>query len=188
MGGADKALMPLSGRPLIAYAIERLEPQVAAVAVSANGDAARFAAFEVPVLPDTVPGSCGPLAGILAGLDWAAQEGAQALVSVAVDTPFFPCDLVPRLLLAAGADGTGGAAVAASGGRVHPVFGLWPVALRGRLRSVLAQGTRRVEEWVGLAGAGRAVAQFPVAGVDPFFNINTAADLAAAQRMQERRQ
>ena len=184
MGGADKALVLLSGRPLIAFAAERLEPQVEALAVSANGDGARFAACGLPVLPDTVPGSCGPLAGILAGLDWAAGRGAQALVSVAVDTPFFPCDLVPRLCLAATG---GGAAVAASGGRVHPVFGLWPVALRGVLRTALAQGTRRVEDWVCLAGAERAVAQFPVADLDPFFNINTAADLAAAQMMQERR-
>ncbi len=183
MGGTDKAFLPLSGRPLIALAVERLGPQVAALAISANGDAARFATFDLPVLPDTVPGFCGPLAGILAGLDWAADGGAQALVSVAVDTPFFPCDLVPRLLLAAGA---GGAAVAASGGRVHPVFGLWPVALRGHLRTALVQGTRRAGDWVRLAGAEGAVAQFPVADPDPFFNINTAADLAEAHRMQER--
>ncbi len=138
MGGADKAMLPLAGRPLIAHSIDRLEPQVERLAISANGDATRFAALRLPVLPDTR--SEGPLSGILSALDWAAPLGATAVVSVPVDAPFLPPDLVPRLILAG--EGAGGCALARSGGHDHPTFGLWPVALREPLRAFLASGAK----------------------------------------------
>lgn len=183
MGGGDKALMELGGRPLLAHVIDRLAPQVAALALSANGDPARFARFGLPVLPDTVTGHPGPLAGVLAGLDWAAGQGAQSIVTAAADTPFFPCDLVPRLLLA----GEGMApplvlaATRAPDGepRLQPTFGLWPVALRETLRADLARGERKVRAWATAQGA--RVAEFPADGLDPFFNINAPADLDRAR-------
>ncbi|MCR8548688.1 molybdenum cofactor guanylyltransferase MobA [Salipiger sp. P9] len=178
MGGGDKALLTLGGQTLLSRVAERLEPQVAALALNANGDPGRFSTAGLPVLPDSVPGHPGPLAGILAGLDWAAEQGGDTVVSVACDTPFFPCDLVPQLLLAA--EGMPAPlALAASGGRTHPVFGLWPVALRDALRAALLRGERRVR---GFAEAhGGRLAAFPVGELDPFFNINSPADLAAAE-------
>jgi molybdenum cofactor guanylyltransferase len=172
MGGADKALLPLAGMPLLAHAIDRLAPQVARLAISANGDAARFAAFAMPVLPDARV--MGPLGGILAALDWA--QGADAVVSVAVDTPFFPCDLVPRLCLAAGGTGM---AMAQSAGHDHPTFALWPTALRSHLRAFLDSGAKpRVRDFANAHGPQRAV--FDDAA---FHNLNTPADLAAAERL-----
>jgi molybdenum cofactor guanylyltransferase len=170
MGGADKALMPLGGRPLLAHAMERLAPQVAQLVISANGDATRFAAFGLPVLPDAQV--MGPLGGILAALDWAT--GADAVVSVAVDTPFFPCDLVPRLCLAA--DGIG-MAMAQSGGHDHPTFALWPTALRGALRAFLNSGAKpRVRDFAQAHNVQRAV----FVDDSAFHNLNTSADLAQA--------
>lgn len=184
MGGGDKALLELGGESLLARVAARLAPQVAALALSANGDPARFAPFGGPVLPDSLPGHPGPLAGVLAGLDWAAGEGASHIVTAAVDTPFLPRDLVERLAAAAG--GTGAAlALAASPveGRVrrHPTFGLWPVALRDDLRAALGGGLRKVSLWADRHGAARAV--FDAAGRDPFFNVNTPDDLARAEAM-----
>lgn len=183
MGGGDKALLDLGGRPLLAHAIERLEPQVAGLALNANGDAGRFARFGLPVLADSVPGYAGPLAGVLAGLDWAAEQGGESIVTVAADTPFFPCDLVPRLLFA----GEGMAhplvlaATAEAGGmvRLQPTIGLWPVALREVLREALARGERKVRAWAEAQGA--RVAEFETVGFDPFFNINTPEDLQRAR-------
>ncbi|WP_372602886.1 molybdenum cofactor guanylyltransferase MobA [Actibacterium sp.] len=180
MGGRDKALLPLAGRPLLAHVLDRLEPQVARVALSAAGDAARFERFGLPVLKDAGNDPAGPLAGILAGLEFAATQGADHIVTVAVDTPFFPGDLVPQLLLAAESAGTP-IALAASHGNLHPVFGLWPVALRDDLRAALAAGTRRVRVWAQDQGMARA--EFPAPGLDPFFNINTPDDLAQAQAL-----
>jgi molybdopterin-guanine dinucleotide biosynthesis protein A len=174
MGGADKALVPLAGHPLIDRVLERIEPQVEALAISANGDPARFAGRGLPVLPDDQPQ--GPLSGILAALDWAAPRGAESVVSVAVDTPFFPPDLVPRLLLAAETAGTG-TALAESAGRLHPTFGLWPVALRGDLREALARGEARVTDFA--RRHAHATAHFPDDGA--FHNINTPADAAMAE-------
>jgi molybdenum cofactor guanylyltransferase len=171
MGGADKALMPLGGRPLLAHAVERLAPQVARLAISANGDAARFAGFGLPILPDARV--IGPLGGVLAALDWA--DGADAVVSVAVDTPFFPCDLVPRLCLAAGGIGM---AMAQSGGDDHPTFGLWPTALRDALRAFLNTGAKpRLRDFAQAHGVQRAV----FADDGAFHNLNTLADLAHAE-------
>ncbi|MCR8724921.1 molybdenum cofactor guanylyltransferase MobA [Frigidibacter sp. ROC022] len=177
MGGADKAFLTLGGSSLLARVIDRFAPQVDRLALSANGDPARFSGFGLPVLPDPVPGFPGPLAGLLAGLDWAAGAGAETLVTVATDTPFLPPDLVPRLLLA----GDGGPALAATPGGLHPTFALWPVTLAGALRDRLAAGHRRLSDFAAAHGA--ATASFPDQPFDPFLNINTAEDLARAEAM-----
>jgi molybdopterin-guanine dinucleotide biosynthesis protein A len=173
MGGADKAMLTLAGRTLIAHVTDRLEPQVERLAISANGDAARFAALRLPVLPDLR--SEGPLSGILSALDWAAPLGATAVVSAPVDAPFLPPDLVPRLILAG--ESSGGCALARSGGNDHPTFGLWPVALREPLRAFLASGEKpRVRAFADAQHAARA----DFAGDGAFANLNTPEDLAAA--------
>lgn len=183
MGGGDKGLLQLGGRSLLARVVDRILPQVAGLALNANGDAGRFADLGLPVLPDTVAGFPGPLAGVLAGMDWAAAQGASHVVSVAADTPFLPEDLVPRLLLAA----EGGAAIvlaaSAAEGRLirHPTFGLWPVDLRDILRAALRRGERKVGLWAEQQGA--ALSAFPSGSVDPFFNINTPEDLARAEAL-----
>jgi molybdopterin-guanine dinucleotide biosynthesis protein A len=187
MGGGDKGFLRLGGKPILDHVIDRLAPQVAGLALNANGDASRFAGYGLTVLPDGVAGFPGPLAGVLAGLDWAAEQGAETIVTAAADTPFFPCDLVPRLLLA-GEDMVHPLVLAATPdpdrGQVrHPTFGLWPVALRDDLRAALAEGLRKVVLWTDRHG-GR-VASFPVAAGDPFFNINTPEDLATAQALAE---
>jgi molybdopterin-guanine dinucleotide biosynthesis protein A len=179
MGGGDKALLPLAGRPLLAHVIDRLAPQVGPLALGANGDPARFAGFGLAVVPDGEPGQ-GPLGGLLAGLDWAASLGAPALVTAAVDTPFLPRDLVARLRAAAGPAGI--AIAAADGGdgpERHPTAGLWPVALRAALKADLATGERRLGAWA--AARGCALARFPDAAA--FFNVNTPSDLVHAEAM-----
>jgi molybdopterin-guanine dinucleotide biosynthesis protein A len=186
MGGGDKCLLPLGGRPILTHVIERLAPQVDALALNANGDPARFAAFGLPVLPDGVAGHAGPLAGVLAGMDWAAGRGASAIVTAAADTPFFPRDLVTLLRAAAVAADTGLAMAATPGedGRPdrHPTFGLWPVALREDLRAALAAGTRKVVAWTEPHGCARAIVHDRG---EPFFNVNTPDDLRAAETMLE---
>lgn len=183
MGGGDKGLRLLGGQSLLARVEARLAPQVGAVALNANGDAARFADFGLPVIADSIPGFAGPLAGVLAGLDWAATQGADTIVTVAADTPFFPCDLVPQLLLAS--EGMTHPLVLAAtpdakrGRARHPTFGLWPVALRDDLRAALADGLRKVVLWTD-KHAGRE-AFFPQE--DAFFNVNTPDDLARAETM-----
>lgn len=176
MGGRDKALLMLGGQTLLGHAQSRLAPQVERMALSANGDLGRFAA-DMAVLPDD--GSHGPLSGILTALDWAAPLGATSVVSVAVDTPFFPPDLVPHLCLAAEGS-SGGVAVAISDGVDHPTFSIWPVALHGDLRSFLASGAKpRVMDFARAHDAARAV----FADSAAFFNVNTPEDLAAANAM-----
>lgn len=183
MGGGDKGMRTLGNATILGHVIDRLSPQVEALALNANGDPARFASLALPVLPDSVEGFAGPLAGVLAGLDWAAGEGAEHIVTAAADTPFFPADLVPRLLLAAEQSGTPIALARTENGR-HPTFGLWPVALRDDLRAALNDGLRKVVLWTDRHGT--AMAEFPVAGFDPFFNVNTPEDLAEAQALLER--
>lgn len=183
MGGGDKGLLPLGRGTLLDHVIDRLEPQVAGLALNANGDPERFARFGLPVLADTIDGYAGPLAGVLAGLDWAAERGAETIVTAAADTPFFPPDLVPQLLLAAeGMDHP--LALAATldperGVSRHPTFGLWPVALRDDLRTALQAGLRKVVMWTD-AHEGRQ-ALFPAGAIDPFFNVNTPEDLDHAR-------
>jgi molybdopterin-guanine dinucleotide biosynthesis protein A len=181
MGGVDKALVPLAGAPLLAHVIARLEPQVERLVLSANGDAARFARFGLPVLPDG-PGA-GPLAGVLAALRWAAPLGATAVVSAPVDGPFLPGDLCPRLCLAA-ENAPEGLAVAQAGGRLHPTFALWPVELAEPLAAFLDSGAKpKVMDFVAAHGATEA--QF--AEGSGFDNLNTPEDLAAAERYLRKR-
>lgn len=182
MGGADKGLLQLGEATLLDHVLARFAPQCAGVAISANGDPARFSRFGLPVLADSLPDFPGPLAGILAGLDWAAGEGCDAIVTAAADTPFLPRDLVIRLRDAAAAKGISVALAAspdeAGVPRRHPTFGLWPVALREELRAGLSEGLRKLALWADRHDA--ATAQFPVEGVDPFFNVNTPEDMARA--------
>lgn len=180
MGGGDKPLRPLAGQPLLDHVLERLRPQVAAMVLNAHGDPARFAAWGLPVVADSLPGHQGPLAGILAGLDWAAAERPDLawLVSVPGDSPLIPTDLVARLHAAREASGLP-LACARSGGRLHPPIGLWPMALRHALRAALAGGERRVGHWATQQGV--APADWPDTPLDPFFNANTPEDLAQAE-------
>jgi molybdopterin-guanine dinucleotide biosynthesis protein A len=184
MGGGDKGRLEIAGTSLIERAIARLAPQAGPLALNANGDPARFADLGLPVIADSVAGWPGPLAGVLAGLDWAAGLGAERIVTAAADTPFFPDDLVARLV--AGADAAGAhIALAATPdperGRVrHPTFGLWPVALREDLRAALAEGVRKVVLWTERHGAVDVTFEAGP-GRDPFFNVNTPADLAEAE-------
>ncbi|QJF52289.1 molybdenum cofactor guanylyltransferase MobA [Roseobacter ponti] len=183
MGGGDKGLLPLGRTTLLGHVIDRLAPQVAGLALNANGDPARFATLGLPVLADSIDGYAGPLAGVLAGLDRAAEQGDEMIVTAAADTPFFPADLVPRLLMAA--EGMQHPLVLAATpdpvrGKVrHPTFGLWPVALRDDLRAALHDGLRKVVLWTDRHGGREAL--FPVAGFDPFFNVNTPEDLKRAE-------
>ena len=186
MGGGDKARLRIGGRTIIERVLARLRPQCAALILNANGDPARFADTGLAVIPDSVPDFAGPLAGILAGLDWAATEATDVadIVSVPGDCPFLPDDLVARLSAARTREAAP-LACARSGEWRHPVVGLWPVALRGDLRQALvAEGMRKIEAWT--ARHGVAVADWPAAPVDPFFNINTPEDAAEAKRIAAR--
>ncbi len=176
MGGGDKTLRTLAGRPILVHIVARLAPQVAGLVLSANGDPARFAAFGLDVLPDALAGHPGPLAGLLAGLDHAASLGHRWLVSVPADAPFLPLDLVARLQRAQW-EADAPMAVAASAARIHPVAALWPLDMREPIRAALAAGQRRVMALTEHA----AVAAWPDTPVDPFMNINTLDDLAAAE-------
>lgn len=175
MGGGDKPLLPLGGRPMLAHVIARLTPQVARLALSANDDPARFEPFGLPVLPDAAPDRPGPLAGVLAGLDHAAAQGFALVAVVPGDTPFLPPDLVARLHAALG---PAPAAYAVAGGRDHPACALWRTELRAPLRAGLEAGARRVGDWMRAQGA-RAAA-FPDDAA--FFNVNRPEDLAEAER------
>ncbi|KRE18100.1 molybdenum cofactor guanylyltransferase [Bosea sp. Root381] len=183
MGGGDKPLRLIAGRSILAHVIERLEPQCDGLLVNANGDPARFADYGLPVVADSVPDFAGPLAGILAGLDWMAANRPELewLVSVAADTPFIPRDLVARLHAAREAR-RAPLACAASGGWTHPVIGLWPVSLREELRHALTvEDERKIDRWT--ARHGCASAEWETAPVDPFFNANRPDDLAEAERL-----
>lgn len=184
MGGGDKSLLELDGRPILAHVIDRIRPQVTDLALNANGEPGRFTRYGLPVLPDSILEYPGPLAGVLVGLDWAAMQGVPAVVTVAADTPFFPIDLVARLIAGTEAAGTSIALAATpDGDRVarHPTFGLWPVALRDDLRKALEGGLRKVVLWTDRHGA--ATVPFPAAPFDPFFNINTPEDLSRAKEL-----
>ncbi|WP_299845359.1 molybdenum cofactor guanylyltransferase MobA [uncultured Paracoccus sp.] len=183
MGGGDKGLRLVGGESLMDRVIARLGAQCAALALNANGDAGRFDALGLPVLPDSIEGFAGPLAGVLAGVDWAAGQGADAIITAAADTPFFPEDLAARLQAAAGPQGLALAASPDEAGviRQHPTFGLWPVALREDLRAALQGGLRKIVLWTEGHAAGRAV--WSSDPYDPFFNVNTPRDIATAERL-----
>jgi molybdopterin-guanine dinucleotide biosynthesis protein A len=181
MGGGDKPLREIGGRTILARVITRLKPQCEGLLLSANGDPSRFASFGLPVIADGVNEYLGPLAGILAGLDWAAahRPNARWVLTAPGDCPFLPRDLVVRLRQAVSAEGAE-IAVAASQGRSHPVIGLWKVALAGALREALVvEGLRKVEGWT--ARFPVATVAWPADPVDPFFNANTLEDLAKAE-------
>lgn len=173
MGGVLKSDLSLGGVTLLTRVVDRLEPQVAGVVVNTNTPVAT----KLPVVADATPEHLGPLAGILAGLDWAREQGATHIVSVAVDTPFFPCDLVPQLLMA-GTAHPDGFAIAATTDGLHCTFGIWPVALRDPLAAFLADGQRKVRTFTEANNA--AIARFPDTTPPSFFNINTSDDLNAA--------
>jgi len=180
MGGGDKPLVDLAGRPLLRHILDRLQPQVSLLALNVNDEAGRYQPFGLAILPDSLPARPGPLAGILAALDWAASAGAGHVLTVPGDTPFLPPDLARRLgaAILAGAP----AAMAASGGRRHPIAGLWPVAAREHLRRAIRdEGLRRADDWA--RGLGTVPVDFAIDPFDPFFNLNSPDDLVAAERL-----
>ncbi|MBY5975962.1 molybdenum cofactor guanylyltransferase MobA [Phaeobacter italicus] len=194
MGGGDKGRLQVGGESLLARVVARIAPQVAGLALNANGDPQRFDDLGLPVIADTIDGFAGPLAGVLAGLDWAAEQGASSIVTVAADTPFFPRDLAERLLAAAEGQRyplvlattprTSEEALKSGGGRRvnrHPTFGLWPVELREDLRGALQNGLRKVVLWTDQHGGREAL--FEAEPFDPFFNVNTPEDLARAEAL-----
>jgi molybdenum cofactor guanylyltransferase len=183
MGGGDKALLRIGAATILERVLERLTPQCSRIILNANGDPSRFAFTRLPVVADDVPDFAGPLAGVLAGLDWAAAHapGVAWLASVPGDCPFLPRDLVARLHAAREQAGQP-LACARSGDWRHPVVGLWPVALRGDLRRALVdEHLHKIEIWT--ARHGIAIADWPPTPVDPFFNVNTPADAAEADRI-----
>jgi molybdenum cofactor guanylyltransferase len=183
MGGGDKALIAVGGVAILDRVLGFLRPACREIILNANGDPARFARYGLPVIPDSVPDFAGPLAGILAGLDWAAAHRPDLawVVSVPGDCPFLPHDLVTRLHEARQQAGLP-LACARSGDWRHPVVALWPVALREDLRHALVkEDLRKIEVWT--ARHGVAIADWPAKPVDPFFNVNTPEDAAEAERL-----
>jgi len=183
MGGGDKARLSIGGETIMQRVLACIEPQCDRVIINANGDPARFADSGLPVVADSVPDFAGPLAGILAGLDWAAAYARNCdwVLSVPGDCPFLPKDLVARLHQARLAAGTP-LACARSGEWRHPVIGLWPVRLRDDLKHALIDdGLRKIEIWT--ARHGVAIADWPAEPVDPFFNVNTPDDAARAEAL-----
>ncbi len=190
MGGGDKALLEIGGETILARVIARARPQVGALVLNANGDPGRFAEYGLPVVADVVGGFAGPLAGVLTGMAWATQwaradaRDSPWIATFPTDAPFLPSDLIARLLRAVESDGAD-MACAASAGRHHPVFGLWPVRLAENLRRALAdEGVRKVDAWT--ARHRLAVAEFACEPADPFFNVNRQGDLAEAEAMLAR--
>lgn len=178
MGGGDKPLRPIGGRTILDHVIARIGPQCSALALNANGDPARFAQWVLPVIADSVEGFVGPLAGVLAGMDWAAPQG-EWLLSVAADCPFLPFDLVSRLADAQ-IQNNADIVVASSGAQAHPVIALWRVSLHEDLRHALVvEQMRKIDRWT--ARYKVAHVEWPKEPVDPFFNANTPEDLAAAE-------
>ncbi len=183
MGGGDKCLRHLAGRPILAHVIERTRPQVDDLILNANGDPGRFDDFGLQVVPDVIEGFAGPLAGVLTGMEWARvhQPDCPWIVTIATDTPFFPADLVPAMM-AALENEQAELACAVSDGRTHPVFGLWPVSLADALRSAMVdEDMRKVDRFTGRYRLAEAV--FSTAPFDPFFNTNRPEDLEQAERL-----
>jgi molybdopterin-guanine dinucleotide biosynthesis protein A len=191
MGGGDKCLRDLGGQPMLQHVIDRFGPQVGGLIINANGNPARFASFGFPVVADTIAGFPGPLAGVLAGMRWAVDNKPEVrwVATVSTDAPFLPLDLVSRFLAAIEAR-PAAIALAASNGEVHPVIGLWPVALADDLESALEAGVRKVLEWTDRHGT--VVVDFPFLRfhgrqIDPFFNANMPEELDEARSLIESR-
>ena len=185
LGGSDKSLREVGGRTLLDRVVDRLKAQCDGLLLNANGDPARFLSLSLPIVADTIEGQLGPLAGVLSALDWMAANRPEAewLVSAPCDCPFLPRDLVRQFQQRRSIE-QAQLAVASSAGRRHPVFGLWPVALRGELRRALAEDVRKVDNWTARY---RVVAvSWPAEPVDPFFNVNTAEDLVEAEHLAKR--
>lgn len=183
MGGGDKCLRHLANRPILAHVVERIRPQVDALVLNANGDPGRFAGFGLPVASDVIEGFAGPLAGVLTGMEWVLRHRPDCrwIVTIATDTPFLPTDLVRKMAEAVSKEDAE-LACAASDGRTHPVFGLWPVHLEGALRAaMIEEDMRKVDRFT--ARYRLAEVSFPTAPFDPFFNTNRPDDLAAAERL-----
>ena len=182
MGGGDKPMRLIEGRTILDHVMSRFSPQCDELLLNANGDPARFAHFGLPVVADSVADYPGPLAGVLAALDWAAKRRPETrwVASVAGDCPFLPRDLVARFQ-AVEAQSDAWLVVAQSGAQRHPVAGLWRVDLRDELREALLSGVRKIEHWTGRYPI--AVAAWAAEPVDPFFNVNTAEDLDEARRL-----
>jgi len=183
MGGGDKCLRELGGRTLLARVIERAAPQVERLVLNANGDPERFSSFDLPVEADHVSGFAGPLAGILTGMEWAREHapGCDWLVSFATDTPLFPTDLVARLQEVQRREAAD-IVCAASGGRDHPVFALWPIRLAAALRAaMLEEDIRKVDVFTARYRLARA--SWDSVPFDPFFNANRPDDWARAEAL-----
>ena len=181
MGGGDKCLREVAGRPLLSHVIERILPQVDHVVLNANGDPERFSEYGLPVIADVVEGNVGPLAGILTGLDWAARHVTECewVVSVPTDAPFLPLDYVARMM-AAIEDEDAELACASTNGRTHPVAGLWALRLMLELRSALIdEDIRKIDQWT--VRYRLADVEFSSEPIDPFFNANRPEDLKAAE-------
>lgn len=185
MGGGDKPLKTVGGVAILDRVIQRLAPQVEGLVLNANGDPTRLNRFNLPIAADSVEGFAGPLAGILAGLDWAAanRPTVRDVLSVAADCPFLPRDLAKGLEQAR-MEASAPLAAAASGGWTHPVIGLWPVDIRERLRAALLAGERKIDRFTPSLGVAHA--EWPVEPFDPFFNANAPADLEEAERILQR--
>jgi len=189
MGGGDKSLLMLHGRPILRTVTDRLAPQVGAIILNANGDPDRFSEYKLPVVADSKDGFLGPLAGVLAAMDMAARDGFDWVASVAADTPFFPIDLVSQLRQAATRE-SAPVALAASydkaAGRMmrHPTFGLWHVALRDALDQALEDGVRKIVRWTDAVGGIEVPFETGEGFPDPFFNVNTPDELRAAEQMR----
>ena len=187
MGGGDKGLRKLAGKPMLQHVIDRIGPQTGQLVLNANGDPSRFSAFGLPVCADPFGDYAGPLAGVLAGLRWslAHMPEARHIATVSTDAPFLPLDLVARLTAAV--EGRRNAiALAASGGELHPVIGLWPVSLAGDLEAQLRAGVRKVLAWTDRHDTATVAFPFSMIGrqrVDPFFNANTLEELAEAEAL-----
>ena len=182
MGGGDKCLLLLNSQPLLKFVIDRAKPQVDQLVLNVNGEPSRFNDFGFPLVSDSVPGFAGPLAGVLAGLDWSAKHTpeSQWVVTFASDTPFFPFNMVERFLDVV-SEQEFGLACASSNHRPHPVFGIWPVKLREELRYALVhENIRRIDEWTTRYTLSEV--SFDGSGIDPFFNINKPEDLELAVR------